>query len=87
MIHTYYPVPSQAAGEALSRALWDVVRPPAERGAADTVALYAVVQDAAGAWWLEVPEDHAEFPVEATLTEEQLAAAVAHIERMEDGTP
>lgn len=82
---TYYPVPSEAAGLSLSAALWDMVRPPQNRQPGETTArLYAVVEDAGGQWWLEVPDDHAIMQLSASLTQQQINDAVNEIERLED---
>lgn len=82
---TYYPVASEAEGLILSAALWDLVRPPQDRQPDETTArLYAVVQDTAGNWWLEVPDDHAVMQLSASLTQQQIDAAVDEIEKLED---
>lgn len=82
---TYYPVASEAAGLALSASLWGLVRPVQDRAANEVTAyLYGVVQDAAGQWWLEVPDDHAVMQLSASLTQQQIDAAANEIERLED---
>lgn len=83
---TYYPVPNEAAGLALSARLWDLVVPVKPPGTA-TTRMYAVVQAADGSWHLEVPDDHATAHLAAELTAAQIEAAVNEIEKLEDATP
>lgn len=80
---TYYPVTDENAGLNLSAALWDLVRPPQDRHPDETtVRLYAVAEDTAGNWWLEVPDDHAVMQLSTSLTQQQIDAAVDEIEKM-----
>lgn len=79
---TFYPVASEAEGLQLSAQLWSLVRPV--RQAKDTERLCAVVQDAAGKYWMELPDSHAELPIAEVLTEEILNSAVDPIEKAED---
>lgn len=82
---TFYPVASEAEGLQLSAQLWSLVRPV--RQAKDTERLCAVVQDAAGKYWMELPDSHAELPIADALSDDVLNQAVDAIERMEDVLP
>lgn len=82
---SYIPVPSKEAGEALSAALWDAVRPPETRGPEDTARLAAPVVDASGDWWLELDDDYESIML-AQLSEAQIATLVDEIKRVEDMT-
>ena len=80
----YIPAPAKEAGEALSAALWDAVRPPETRGTEDTSRLAAPVVDASGDWWLEC-DDAYESIMLAQLSEAQIDSIVDKIDRENGG--
>lgn len=82
---TYLPVASLQSGMDLSEALWALASPPAtrtERGATTTHA-YGVAEDAAGNFWLEMP-DNFDLDVSPLASELDFDNAVTNIERVED---
>ena len=83
----YLPVSSYQAGRDLSAALWNIASPPASRPPGTVTTHYCgVVEDVAGQWYLDIP-DNMPLPVSPLVTEAELAALVLHIEQQEDRLP
>lgn len=83
----YLPVSSYQAGRDLSEALWNIASPLATRPVGTVTTHYCgVVEDANGQWWLEIPAD-SDLPINPLVTQAQLDAVVAHIDKQEDLQP
>lgn len=83
----YLPVSSEQAGLDMSEALWNLASPPALRAPGTVTRYYcAVVEDVAGQWYLDIP-DNMPLPVSPLVTEAELAAVVDHISIQEDRLP
>lgn len=83
----YLPVSSQQAGLDLSAALWYLASPPHLRPPGTGTTRYCgVEEDANGQWWLEIPAD-TDLPISPLVTQAQIDAVVAHIDKQEDLQP